>query len=518
MTIRTAALLLSAAALAACAQTASNAPVRAAAAPTGDQWFDGAQAALAQRKTVKPLTGRAKNVILFIADGMDPTTVAAARIYDGQTRGEEGEENLLSFERFPNLAMSKTYNTDAQTPDSAGTMSAMATGYKTRAGIISLKKEAEFGDCASAKGNEAATLVEYAETAGLATGVISTARLTHATPAATYAHSPSRDWERDISLPDGAYEQGCRDIASQLIDFDYGDGVDVAMGGGRPNFLTEDAQDPEYPDRKGARKDGRNLAAEWVAKSDRHQFVWNKEQFDAIDPAADPRVLGLFEMSHMQYEADRANDSAGEPSLEEMTKKAIEILSRDADGFVLVVEAGRVDHAHHDGNAARALIDAQEFSQAIAAARAMTDERDTLIVATADHGHTLSFAGYPLKGSPILGLATTSGRYDRVGDGFARADDGKTYTTLGYANGPGALFKKGADLSKGRPEVGNDEAMSIDHLQQSLAPMGDETHGGQDVTIYASGPGAWLFTGVVEQNYIFHVIDDALALKARAQE
>lgn len=518
MTIRTAALLLSAAAVAACAQTAPVRTERAAGAATGDAWYDGAQAALAERKAVKPVTGRAKNVILFVADGMDPTTVAAARIYDGQTRGEEGEENLLSFERFPYLAMAKTYNTDAQTPDSAGTMSAMTTGYKTRSGVLSLKKEAEFGDCASAQGQEAATLFEYAETAGMATGVVSTARLTHATPAATYAHSPHRDWERDISLPDGAYELGCRDIASQLIDFNYGDGVDFALGGGRSNFLTEDAADPEYPESKGARKDSRNLAAEWVAKSDAHQFVWNKAQFDAIDPAADPRVLGLFEMSHMKYEADRANDPAGEPSLEEMTVKAIEVLSRNREGYVLVVEAGRVDHAHHDGNAARALIDTQEYAQAIAAARAMTDEAETLIIATADHGHTISFAGYPLKGNNILGLVSTSGRYDRVGDGIARAADGKPYTTLGYANGPGAVFKKDADLSKGRPEPASEETLDLDYLQHSLVPMGSETHGGQDVPIYASGPGAHLFGGTVEQNYIFHVIDDALALKVRAGE
>ncbi|MCK5744730.1 MAG: alkaline phosphatase, partial [Oricola sp.] len=110
-------------------------------AATGDAWFDGAQSTLAQRKTVTPVKTKAKNVILFVADGMDPTTVAAARIYDGQTRGEDGEENLLSFERFPHLAMSKTYNTDAQVPDSAGTMTAMTTGYKTRAGMISVKKQ-----------------------------------------------------------------------------------------------------------------------------------------------------------------------------------------------------------------------------------------------------------------------------------------------------------------------------------------------------------------------------------------
>ncbi len=482
---------------------------------TGDLWFDGAQATLAQRKSVTPITGKAKNVILFIADGMDPTTVAAARIYDGQTRGEEGEENLLYFERFPHLAMSKTYNTDMQVPDSAGTMSAMATGYKTRVGHISVKKEAPRSDCTASLTAHAPTFIELAEQAGLSTGVISTARLTHATPAATYAHVPDRDWESDAGLPEGAYEAGCRDIASQLIDFPYGDGVDFAMGGGRAPFMAIDAKDPEDEDRTGWRKDGRNLTAEWVAKSDHHSFIWNKEQFDAIDPSTDPRVLGLFENSHMEFEADRAKDKAGEPSLEEMTRKAIEVLSRNENGFVLMVEGGKVDHAHHGGNAARALIDTQEYAQAVAAAREMTNERDTLIIVTADHGHTLTFAGYPGKGNDILGLV----RYvsDEGENKLMLAEDELPYTTLGYANGPGSVFKKGAGR-KTRPIGSEEEVKELDYLQPALVPTGSETHGGQDVTIYASGPDAYLFSGVVEQNYIFHVIMDALRLDPQGGE
>ncbi|WP_425408724.1 alkaline phosphatase [Hyphococcus sp.] len=507
------------AALAACAGGAGknsarvDAPVQPVLTKTGDPWFDGAQETLAQRKAARPNKRPARNVILFVADGMDPTTVAATRIYDGQSRGEDGEENLLSFERFAALAMSKTYNTDSQTPDSAGTMSAMVTGYKTKAGVISLTDAAIRGDCASSLNAAAPTFIELAEDAGLATGVVSTARLTHATPAAAYAHAPQRNWERDSTTPDEAKAAGCRDIASQLIDFDHGDGVDLAMGGGRSNFMTGEQADPEDPSQRGGREDGRDLVAEWTAKSAAHAFVWNKAQFDAIDPSTDPRVLGLFERSHMQYEADRNDSAGGEPSLEEMTRKAIEILSRNANGYALVIEAGRVDHAHHDGNAARALHDAQEYAQAVAAARELTDPADTLIIVTADHGHTLTFAGYPLKGNDILGLASTAPEYDRVGDGIARATDGKPYTTLGYANGPGAVFAGDADLSDGRPALSGDTVKQKDFLQQSLVPTSSETHGGQDVTIYADGPQAYLFSGTVEQNYIFHVIVDALGLE-----
>lgn len=495
---------------------AAAAETPAAQLPTGDAYYVDAQATLAARRAVKPNTRRAKNVILFVGDGMDPTTVAAARIFDGQSRGGKGEENVLAFERLPHFAMSKTYNTNAQTPDSAGTMSAMVTGVKTKAGIISLSDAATFNNCASQQGAVVYTLGELAKMAGMATGVVTTTRLTHATPAAVYSHAASRNWEADADLTEEAKAGGCADIASQLIDFPYGGGVDLAFGGGRTNFLPADAADPEHQNQKGRRRDGRDLTAEWTAKSPRHAFVWNAQQFAAIDPVTDPRPLALFEPSHMNYEADRARDPAGEPSLAEMTAKAIEILSRNRNGFFLMVEAGRIDHAHHGGNAARALRDTQAYAEAVARAVAMTSDRDTLIVVTADHGHTLAFQGYPARGTPILGLATAvDGGEGEMRDGYSLAADGKPYTTLVYANGPGSVFHRPApDGRRIAPRA--DEVEDLAYRQQALIPTSGETHGGQDVPIYASGPRAYLFDGTVEQNYIFHVIEDALDLARRA--
>ncbi|MFN0022687.1 MAG: alkaline phosphatase [Parvularculaceae bacterium] len=480
-----------------------------------DRYFKDGQSTLSARKAVKPNTRKAKNVILFVADGMDQTTVTAARIFDGQTRGEEGEENFLSFERFPWIALSKTYNTNAQTPDSAGTMSAMVTGVKTKMGILSLDDTAEVANCASSKGAVAVTVGEYAEKIGLATGVVTTARLTHATPAAVFAHAPDRDWERDTNLTEEALQNGCTDIARQLLEFPYGDGLEVAMGGGRQNFLPLEVADPETPNTMGGRRDQRNLAEEWSKKSSNHRYIWDRKGFDAIDAAARPRVLGLFEPSHMQYEADRGADAGGEPSLAEMTTKAIDILRQDKDGFFLMVEGGRIDHAHHAGNAARALKDTQAFSEAVAAAIAKTDTRDTLIIVTADHGHTLTFAGYPRKGSDILGLATATLEDTRARDGYALAGDGKAYTTLGYANGPGSILS-GQTKVKERAEPTPAEVKDINYRQQSAIPSPSESHGGQDVVIYATGPHAHLFGGVVEQSYVFHVIDAALGLRKRA--
>ncbi len=239
----------------------------------------------------------------------------------------------------------------------------------------------------------------------MSTGVVTTARLTHATPAVNYAHISNRDWEANSSLPAGAT---VKDIARQLIEFPYGNGIEVALGGGRSYFMPRPAvggNDPEYPTVAGRRTDGRDLTAEWTAKYPKSAYVWNKAQFDSIDPRRTDHLLGLFEPSHVKYEHDRATDPAGEPSLADMTRKAIEILGKNRKGFYLMVEAGRIDHAHHAGNAYRALTDTIELSEAVKVAKELTRDEDTLIIVTADHSHTLTIAGYPSRGNPILGKA-----------------------------------------------------------------------------------------------------------------
>ena len=222
------------------------------------QWYRDGENAVRQAAGLRPNRHKARNVILFIGDGMGVSTVTAARILQGQQNGEPGEENLLSFERFPWLALSKTYNANQQTPDSAGTMSAIMTGEKTLAGVIAVDADARRGNCAASREHALPTLLEQAEQEGRSTGIVTTTRLTHATPAATYAHSAEREWEGDSEMPREALAQGCRDIAAQLIDFRYGDGPEVALGGGRRYFLPASAKDPEYPDSHGSRRDGRD--------------------------------------------------------------------------------------------------------------------------------------------------------------------------------------------------------------------------------------------------------------------
>ena len=348
----------------------------------------------------------AKNVIFFLGDGMGISTVTAARIYAGQTAGATGEEYSLAFEEFPHLALIKTYNTDAQVPDSAGTITALTTGEKTRIGVLGINGTVARDDCAAALQNTLPTLAELAEQAGMGTGVVSTARITHATPAGAYAHTPNRNWESSATTPDDAQALGCQDIASQLVAMPFGDCIDVILGGGRREFMPTEMSDPEYPNKQGARDDGRNLIDEWLAADSNRRYAWNGDTIAQWLAAPEPlsgQLMGLFEPSHMQYEADRARDPGKEPSLRDMTALAVKQLSAKKEGYFLLVEAGRIDHAHHFSNAFRALGDTVALSEAVQWVVDNVDLSETLILVTADHSHTMTISGYPRRGNPILG-------------------------------------------------------------------------------------------------------------------
>ncbi len=474
-----------------------------------ESWRRDGLAAIAARKNLKPKKGRAKNVILFLGDGMGVTTLTAARILEGQMRGESGEENRLSFEEFPYTALSKTYSANQQTSDSAPTMSAIMTGIKTDEGVLSVNQNIMRGDYKTVAGNETTSLLEMAEDAGKSTGVVTTARLTHATPGACYAHTADRDWESDKDIFDrkkDAFDAKFPDIARQLLETKHGDGLEVALGGGRTKFLPETINDPEYPTAKGERMDGRNLTDEWLKKYSNSSYVWNKQQFDQIDAKKTKHLLGLFEPSHLQFEHDRTKDAAGEPSLTDMTTKAIDVLSNNNKGFFLMVEGGRIDHAHHLGNAYRALTETVEFSNAVRAAASKVNLDETLIIVTADHSHTFTMSGYPMRGNNILGLVREINN-SGLAEEKPMVDKNKIpYTTLGYANGPGAKNDRRTMLTQA-------QATNPDYLQESVVPLSNETHGGEDVAIFASGINSYLIHGSMEENWIFYVMQEALRLK-----
>jgi len=492
-----------------------------------ETWRAEGRAAVERARKLEPDGARkAKNVILFVGDGMGVATITAARIFDGQRKGRSGEENVLSFEAFPNVAFSKTYTVNSQVSESAATMTAIVTGVKTLEDMIALDERAIPSDWKSAAGARATTLLEMAEERGLATGIVTTTRITHATPAACYAHAPHRDWENDAMLPADARAADFPDIARQLVEFSVGDGIEVLFGGGRSQFQPTNVPDPERPSFLGARTDGRDLIAEWRARHPDGRYVTRLEDFRALDTSARGPVLGLFEPSHMLFEADRDGDVGGEPSLAEMTARAVEILSRDPDGYFLMVEGGRIDHAHHLGNAYRALLETVELSNAVRTAQALADPKNTLLVVTADHSHVLTISGYPTRGNDILGLVRTN---DAKGEPETKALKdmlGLPFTTLSYANGPGYTGaspeqREGPKrflhqptgyrgIRMGRPNLGKVDTTDPSYLQEATIPARNETHGGEDVPIYATGPGSWLFHGVQEQSYVFHAMVESL--------
>ncbi|KZZ41965.1 hypothetical protein A3759_14640 [Thalassolituus sp. HI0120] len=465
----------------------------------GQQWLT---LRLEQRQQQAKLPSKASNLIFFLGDGMSVTTLTAARIFEGQRLGRSGEENNLSFESFPYSALIKTYNTNQQTPDSAGTMSAITTGVKTRAGVIALGPEQDRAICAGWQNHKQQTLLQWAQQNRFATGIVTTARLTHATPAAAYAHLPERGWEADSDLTSEAKQFGCRDIAWQLIHQAYPAGLDLALGGGKRNFVTSD----EHP---AGERDKGNLIRDWLTQFPAGRYIETQQQLTMLDTNDSSPVLGLFASSHLAYHQD-APDS--QPRLQQMTEVAVSYLQHKVQaerlrGYILIVEGARIDHGHHLGNAHRALDETVEFSDAIAAAEQQANS-ETLLVVTADHSHTLSMSGYPERGNPILGFSHNNG--------LTLAADNQPYTTLGYANGAGGSSSANhAHRQAGRIYWHNEphkatNPMDPDFYQAALGKKSYETHGSDDVALHAQGPGAQLFHGLLEQHSIYHLIRRAL--------
>lgn len=448
-----------------------------------------------------PQSAPARNVILFVGDGMGISTVTAARIFDGQSRGESGEENRLSFEQFEQLALVKTYNTNQQVPDSAGTATAMHTGVKTRAGVINIAPQVRREDCAQALEHTLPTLGLQARARGMAVGVVTTTRVTHATPATIYAHSPERDWESDEYLPSAAAEAGCRDIARQLLELSRDTAPNIVLGGGLREFRGGDLGGKR-------RRANEDLVAQWLQADSQRQFVTSRDELKQLDRSK--QVLGLFSKSHMTYVAERERDTA-EPDLESMTVAAIDYLQAQLeDGYYLLVEGGRIDHGHHDGKPGYALTETQAFARAVSAALERVDLSDTLVMVTADHSHVFTLAGYPTRGNPILGHVVGNDTHGEPKSTPTLAADGKPYTSVGYANGPGAI----AGGERPVPETG------VHAIAQAAIPMArpdidgsvsdSETHGGEDVALYATGAGAERVRGVIEQNVIYDIMRAAL--------
>ena len=340
-------------------------------------------------------------------------------------------------------------------------------------------------------------MLELAKAAGRGTGVVTTTRVTHATPAATYAHVCHRDAENDIAaqlVPGGA------GFNSKLSD-----GVDVVFGGGKQFFVPTTAG--------GKRPDGRDLTSE--LKTQGYNVALSRSEFDAIDPSVAKKAVGLFTNSHMSYDLDR--DAAKEPSLSEMSLKALKLLQKNQNGYFLMVEGGRIDHALHETTAKKALQDTLAFDTAI---KSVIDEvkktdpelKNTLIVVTADHDHTMVLNGYAKRtGKTTASNPGVLGLLRNYFDGSVAKDlDGKPFTIIGFGNGenrPAGNRSAFADLT--------DDVVFANTYHQEAAirvSAGSETHGGTDVFIGAQGYGAESFQGFMDNTKVFTLVRKAAGL------
>jgi alkaline phosphatase len=450
-------------------------------------------------------TTEPKRVIFFLGDGMGMATMTAARIY---AVGEDGD---LTMDTLPETAFIKTYSNDAQVTDSAPSMSAYMTGVKMNNEVLSMSSETIARDpvadangnllgnnCGSDNGKPVTTLLEIAKSQGLSAGVVTTTRVTHATPAATYAHICHRDLENDIAA---ALVPGGTGYNSALGT----DGLEVVLGGGTQFFLPKD--------KGGKRADGRNLIDEFKAKN--YAVASNATEFNAINGTTTKRLVGLFTSSHMSYDLDR--DPAKEPSLADMTTKAMDILGQNDKGYFLMVEGGRIDHALHETTAKKALQDTVAFDNAIKAAldkaRATDPElKNTLIVVTADHDHTLVLNGYAKRtGKTTAGNPGVLGLLKSYVDGSIAKDlDGAPYTIIGFGNGENRVQgSRAANASLDDATVG----ANVYHQEAVVRmPAGGETHGGTDVFLGAIGKNADSFFGTIDNTRVFSLVRSAMGL------
>ena len=265
------------------------------------------------------------NVIFCIGDGMGFEQVKAAGMYAA------GSAGAMCFEAFPFRGQVATYSTDASVTDSAASGTALATGVKVNNGVISM---AYPGD-----GGELETLLEVFQARGKSTGLVTTTYLTHATPAAFGAHEPSRNNNQQIA-----------------DDYLMQTRPDVLFGGGGNGM-------PASP-------------AGYVTVTDRAAM-------QALNTETATMTCGLFGGTHLPYELDGLGSL---PHLSEMTATALAVLDNDPDGFFLMVEGGRIDHAGHANDVARNVTETVEFDEAVREALRWADgRRDTLILVTADH-------------------------------------------------------------------------------------------------------------------------------------
>ena len=369
--------------------------------------------------------GKAKNVIFMIPDGYSTAYATNFRWFKGN--------NLTVMDPLL-VGMHRTYSANTEVTDSAAAGTAMAAGVKTNNGMISTAPD----------GTEVKTILEAAEEHGKSSGLVATSTITHATPAVFGSHVAQR---ADEAL-----------IAPQYFET----GVDVLLGGGKkffPDTLINEAQAQGY------------------------KYVSDKTSLNSVSNTT--KVLGLFADTGMQPELDR--ETTNEPSLAEMTKKAIEILNQDKDGFFLMVEGSQIDWAGHANDPAWAMNDAKAFEAAVTEALNFAKaDKNTLIVIAGDHDTGgMSVGGYDVYDANVefLHNVTATGQFmkSKIDAGEDVKAVVKQYTGIDLTD-----EEVTAITSANKPDIAINEIVS----KRALVGWTSLQHTGVDIPVYAFGPGS----------------------------
>jgi alkaline phosphatase len=420
---------------------------------------------------------RAKNVIVLIADGCSDEQYTFARWFKGRP---------LSFDPI-RVGAVKTYIADSVIADSAPAASAFATGVRTSDKLISVGPHDETIPGVPKPDPElqyrpTATVLEGARLLGKATGIVATSRVTHATPAAFIAHVPSRDMEDEI-MEQAVYQN-----------------IDVVFGGGKRHLLPKEA--------KGRRADGEDLTAELRGRG--YQMVDTREDLLKLKEG---KAFGMFASSHMDAEIDRPKLNPNQPTLEEMTRKAIEILSKDPQGFFLMVEGSQIDWACHANDPAHLLSDMLAYDNAVQAALDFArKDGKTLVLAFSDHntggfsiGNYASDKNYSqMKTDAFLApfrkmTASASALWEKLGQDRSPSklkSEIKTGWGMDITDEDAQSIMSQAEIYK-KDKL--DEYYAVGRiLSAKYTYVGWATHGhsGGDVPLHAFGPGRP--TGVVD--------------------
>uniref|UniRef100_A0A5K3FPB1 Alkaline phosphatase n=1 Tax=Mesocestoides corti TaxID=53468 RepID=A0A5K3FPB1_MESCO len=445
---------------------------------------------------------RAKNVIMLLGDGMGMPTISAGRFYSAQKYDQNGSSSIHPFEYWPFNTMARTYDLETMVTDSASSATAYLTGTKTRTGMIGLDGTVGYQQCGVwPKSSYTESVLEAAVKAGKATGIVTSTRITHASPSGCYGHVSFRDLEDDSAVhkmcPEQAAAMPCQDLACQLIT--YNPDINVMIGGGQKYFYPDTVELPSDAKTKGTRLDKQNLAQMWIDNQEKkgRKYCYISKPTDLANCNADEvdYILGLPYGSHMPYTHELTWE---EPTLLQYVQTAVKVLERQKQGYFLFIESGRIDHAHHDNEGRRSLDEMAHFDLIVTYLQNTVNLNETLIILTADHSHTFELVGQPGRFQNILGLDQYYSQH---------TNDKMPLQGLNYMNGPNGLTNE----SRKNPAVLDTYAWT--YKQQTLVPLSFASHGGDDVGVYATGPMSAIFHVTVDNTMIAQAMKFALGVE-----